>query len=162
MSILKVFFGITNFITSVASTVFLSLICKYIQSKPEGMKTILDLLVKDTSMIWILLHVVRNLIIYCGFVFGHLGYIPMQVLLFIYSNTLTLLFASMQITIVVKAVLIFKGEWFYEVNDSTIQQISRGLSGIYAILRVLIDYLGTGNSRPPIANFLTSNPDFET
>ena len=162
MSILKGFFGITNFITSVTSTVFLSLICKYIQSKPEGMKTILDLLVKDTSMIWILLNFVRNLIIYCGFVFGNLGYIPIQVVLFVYSNTLTLLFASMQITIVVKAMLIFKGEWLYEVNDSTIQQMSRGISAIYVTFRFLLDFLGTGASRPPILNFLTTNPDLET
>ena len=162
MNSIKVFFRTTNFVNVVLSTFLTGLIRSYIQSKPSGLQTILDLLIKDSAMIWIAFTIVNNLIIYCGLlIFGQFEYIVLEVVMFVYSNILTLLLASVQITNVVQAILIFKGEWLYDIQDSSLLKTARGASVIYTIFRFMIDFNGTCYSPPPILKLLT-NKDFET
>ena len=125
MLVIKTILGIINFCLATVSTVCLALIFKYVQAKPPGQQTVLHLLIMDSSRIWILHNVFMNTLIDCGLIYGHFGYSTAQVMLFISSNLSILLVASVQVTVVVKAILIFKGHWLEDWDDSTIQMISR-------------------------------------
>ena len=104
MLVIKTFLGIINFCFAAVATFFLALIIKYVQAKPPGHITVLDLLIVDSARIWIFFNTVINTLINCGLIYGHFGYFTAQVMLFLSNNVFTLLLASVQVTIVVKAI----------------------------------------------------------
>ena len=161
MYVIKTILGIINFCLATVSTVCLSLIFKYVQAKPPGQQTVLDLLIMDSTRIWIFFNAVINTLINCGLIYGHFGYCTAQVMLFISSNAMTLLFASVQVTIVVKAILIFKGHWLEDWDDSTIQMISRFATVVYATIRFLVDYFTSDPHQAVLLGLLT-NTDMKT
>ena len=161
MLVIKTILGIINFCLATVSTVCLALIFKYVQAKPPGQQTVLHLLIMDSSRIWILHNVFRNTLIDCGLIYGHFEYSTAQVMLFISSNVMTLPFASVQVTIVVKAILIFKGHWLEDWDDSTIQMISRSATVLYATVRFMVDYFVTNPHQAALLSLLT-NTDMKT
>ena len=82
-------------------------------------------------------------------------------MLFIFSNVTILLLASVQVTIVVKAILIFKGHWLEDWDDSTILMISRLASALYATVRFMVDYFVNDPHQAPFLGLLT-NTDMKT
>ena len=161
MFVIKTILGIINFCLAAVSTVCLSLIFKYVQAKPPGQQTVLDLLIMDSTRIWIFFNAVINTLINCGLIYGHFGYFTAQVMLFISSNAMTLPFASVQVTIVVKAILIFKGHWLEDWDDSTIRMISRLATVLYATIRFMVDYLVNDPRQTALLTLLT-NTDMKT
>ena len=161
MLVIKTILGIINFCLATVSTVCLALIFKYVKAKLPGQQTVLHLLIMDSSRIWILHNVFMNTLIDCGLIYGHLGYSTAQVMLFISSNVMTLPFASVQVTIVVKAILIFKGHWLEDWDDSTILMISRLASALYATVRFMVDYFVNDPHQAPFLGLLT-NTDMKT
>ena len=151
---IKAIFGFVNVCLSAASTFCLALIFKYVRSKAPGQQTVLDLLIMDSTRMWILFNVLTTSFITSGLVYGHFGYSTAQVMMFIFSNISSLSFASVQMTIAVKAILIFKGEWFEEVTDSTIQTSTRLATLIYSGIRFLVDYHAPSNPRHGAWNVL--------
>ena len=161
MLVIKTFLGIINFCFAAVATFFLALIIKYVQAKPPGHTTVLDLLIVDSARIWIFFNTVINTLINCGLIYGHFGYFTAQVMLFISSNAMTLPFASVQVTILVKAILIFKGHWLEDWDDSNIQMISRLASVLYATIRFMVDYLVNDPRQTALLTLLT-NTDMKT
>ena len=161
MFVIKTILGIINFCLAAVSTVCLSLIFKYVQAKPPGQQTVLDLLIMDSTRIWIFFNAVINTLINCGLIYGHFGYFTAQVMLFISSNAMTLPFASVQVTILVKAILIFKGHWLEDWDDSTIRMISRLATVLYATIRFMVDYLVNDPRQTALLTLLT-NTDMKT
>ena len=161
MLVIKTFLGIINFCFAAVATFFLALIIKYVQAKPPGHITVLDLLIVDSARIWIFFNTVINTLINCGLIYGHFGYFTAQVMLFLSNNVFTLLLASVQVTIVVKAILIFKGHWLEDWDDSTIQMISRFATVVYATIRFLVDYFTSDPHQAVLLGLLT-NTDMKT
>ena len=161
MLVIKTILGITNFCLAAVSIICLALIFKYVQAKPPGQQTVLDLLIMDSSRIWIFHNVFMNTLIDCGLIYGHFGYSTAQVMLFTSSNVMTLPFASVQVTIVVKAILIFKGHCLEDWDDSTIQMISRLATLLYATIRFMVDYFVNDPHQAALLGLLT-NTDMKT
>ena len=162
MLVIKTILGITNFCLAAVSIICLALIFKYVQAKPPGQQTVLDLLIMDSARIWIFFNAVTNTLIFCGLIYGHFGYSTAQVMLFIFSNVTILLFASVQVTIVVKAILIFKGHWLDQLDDSTVQMISRLATLLYATIRFMVDYFVNDPHQAAFLGLLTNNTDMKT
>ena len=161
MFIIKTILGIINFCLTAVSIICLALIFKYVQAKPPGQQTVLDLLIMDSSRIWIFHNFFITTLIDCGLIYGRFGYFTAQVMLFTSSNITILLFASVQVTTVVKAILIFKGHWLEDWDDSTIQIISRLATVLYATVRFMVDYFVTDPHQSPFLGLLT-NTDMKT
>ena len=161
MLVIKTFLGIINFCLAAVSIICLALIFKYVQAKPPGQQTVLDLLIMDSARVWIFHNVVINTLVDCGLIYGHFGYSTAQVMLFIFSNVTILLLASVQVTIVVKAILIFKGHWLEDWDDSTILMISRLATVLYATVRFMVDYFVRDPHQSPFLVLLT-NTDMKT
>ena len=124
MPILKSILGILNFLEASVSAVLLVLIYRYIKRKSPGLLTVLDFLTLDCIRIWIVYIILANSIIHSGLIYGQFEFITAQVLVFTSVNILVLLLSAIQVTIVVKAVLIFKGQWLFDVPDERIPLVS--------------------------------------
>ena len=161
VNISKTILGIINFCLAAVSIVCLALIFKYVQAKPPGQQAVLDLLIMDSARVWIFHNVVINTLVDCGLIYGHFGYSTAQVMLFIFSNVTILLLASVQVTILVKAILIFKGHWLEDWDDSTILMISRLATVLYATVRFMVDYFVRDPHQSPFLGLLT-NTDMKT
>ena len=160
MPILKSILGILNFLEASVSAVLLVLIYKYIKRKSPGLLTVLDLLTLDCIRIWIVYIILANSIIHSGLIYGQFEFITAQVLVFTSVNNLVLLLSAIQVTIVVKAVLIFKGQWLFDVPvvpDKRILLVSRCGTILYTICRFLVDFAGEPKSRPFIYILTTTD-----
>ena len=72
-------------------------------------------------------------------------------------NNLVLLLSAIQVTIVVKALLIFKGQWLFDVPDERILLVSRCVAILYTICRFLVDFAGEPKSLPFIYILTTTD-----
>ena len=148
MSILTGVLGFFNLVESTISTLLLSLIYRYIQSKPLGLQSVLDLLSLDCIRVWITYTILANSIIYSGLCYGQFDFTTAQVMVGTSVNVFVLLMALIQVTIVVKAVLIFKGDWLSEISDSNLIWICRLVSVVYVVARFLVDVRGEPKAVP--------------
>ena len=160
MPILKSILGILNFLEASVSAVLLVLIYKYIKRKSPGLLTVLDLLSLDCIRIWIVYIILANSIIHSGLIYGQFPFITAQVLVFASVNNLVLLLSAIQVTIVVKALLIFKGQWLFDVPDERILLVSRCVAILYTICRFLVDFAGEPKSLPFI--YILTSTDEKT
>ena len=123
------------------SVTFLLLIGKYISKKPLGMQTVLDFLILDCVRLLLAVQICSLLFIIMGLYDIKVDFVTAQVLLYTINNTFCLLVAMVQMTIVVKAIIIFGEAWISEAEDSVIIGVVRLLALTYSQLRFLVDFL---------------------
>ena len=137
----------------IPSTILLNLIAKYHKEKPPGLQTILDLMFIDSVNLFhtfnastTLVFFIENLAKFYGkvsFPIAQLGY-------FLLDNCVALFFASLQVSQMVKAILIFKAELLEHNLDEEVLKYSRVGILAYGLCRFLFDL-----SISPESNALT-------
>ena len=97
---------------------------------------------------------------YIGLFHGHVGDSFAQALIFISVNIGGLELAALQVSLVVKAILIFKPELFQEVSDFQVVGCSRFGAFTYATLRFIVDFLP--EAKPTIMTKLLTGTTLKT
>ena len=140
MMTLLSFLGLFNILCNTLSSIILVIIYKYVKSKPPGLQTVLDLLILDCVKLGTIKNILQTIIINLGVFNGQLNMLAAKILFLVIVNFSALLIAFAQVTVVVKAILVFKGHWLAEVPDIQVIRISRITAGLYAFLRFFIDF----------------------
>ena len=140
MMTLLSFLGLFNILCNILSSIILVIIYKYVKSKPPGLQTVLDLLILDCVKLGIIKNILQTIIINLGVFNGQLNMLAAKILFLVIVNFSALLIAFAQVTVVVKAILVFKGHWLAEVPDIQVIRISRITAGLYAFQRFFIDF----------------------
>ena len=113
--------------------------------KPPGLQTILDLLVSDSVTLFHAFNV-STALVFClieiASIHGQVPFICAQMVQFLFTNCLVLFLASLQVSQVVKALLIFKPAVLEEHMDHVVRKYSRVCIGVYAGLRFCFDLAG--------------------
>ena len=140
MTLILSFLGLFNILCNILSTVILVIIYKYVKSKAPGLQTVLDLLILDCIRLGIIKNFLQTIIINLGVFNGQLNMLAAKILFLVVVNFSALLIAFAQVTVAVKAILVFKAHWLAEVPDIQVIRISRITAGLYAFLRFFIDF----------------------
>ena len=132
--------GLLSVSWTIPSTLLCFLIYKYICSKPPGHQSLLDLVIAE----YLILSITRNIItvIYHCIVLLH-GPIDPTIANFLYFMVVhcpRIEISSIQTILMVKALLIFKGEWMADFTDSDILWLSRRFIAVYSSAVFIIDY----------------------
>ena len=140
MMTLLSFLGLFNIVCNILSSAILVIIYKYVSYKAPGLQTVLDLLILDCIRLGITRNILQTIMINLGVFNGQLNIWLAKILFGVMVNFSALLIAFAQVTVVVKAILVFKAHWLTEVPDVQVIRISRIIAGIYASFRFFIDY----------------------
>ena len=142
----------------------LIIIYTYINGKPLGMQTQLDLLVMDDIRAWTLYTVLSKVVLSIGVFHGKVGFYVAQVFVGIFSFVDHLVIAAFTVTLIVKWILVFKPYWFDEVSDEKVLKVSRISMVIYSIFLQLINsvWLVVNDIKLPIIKHLTGEENQPT
>ena len=78
---------------------------------------------------------------YAGLFYGHFVENLAQALVFVAVNLGGLEIASLQMILIIKAILIFKPEWLSNSTDTEVLNYTRMVSVTYATIRFWVDFL---------------------
>ena len=137
----------------IPSTILLLLIRKYHKDKAPGLQTILDLLIVDSSNLFVVQNACMATIVFATVAVDiqyHLSFVSGQLIFLLGSNSMTLFLASLQVTQIIKALLIFKPECFENYPDHEVLKRSRIFIGGYAGLKLFFALMN-----PPTSNAIT-------
>ena len=136
----------------IPSTILLNLIAKYHKEKPPGLQTILDLMVLDSVNLFHAFNASTALVFFIiemANFYGQVSFPIAQLIQLLFSNCLVLFLASLQVSQIVKGILIFKVELLEHHLDHEVLKCSRISILGYGICRLLVDL-----SSPPESNSL--------
>ena len=117
----------------------LIIIYNYINSKPPGMQTQLDLLVVDNIRAWTLHTVLSSVVLSIGVFHGKIEVFVAHVIVGIFSFVDHMVIAAFTVTLIVKWILVYKSDWFDEVSDEKVLKVSRISMVIYSTILQLIN-----------------------
>ena len=134
--------GILRYWWAIPSSILCVLIYKYINRKPPGHQSVLDLLIKE----YLIVCVARNIIVVfvnsLGLLYGQVEATLAQVIFWVAINLGGIELAFVQILLLVKYLLIFKANWIIDRLDSEVIWSSRMLVLMYSGFRFIIDFHG--------------------
>ena len=122
------------------SIYLIKVIVKYIKKKPPGLQSVLDCLILELIKLKRLQTFLGLTLYFVGILYGQLHPWTAQVMIAVNSNVSVVLFANLQMILVVKAILIFKQEWLLDVPEDEVLLLTRIATVAYAALRFVIDY----------------------
>ena len=132
-------FGFLSLSWTIPSTILCILIYKYIDGKPPGHQSILDLVTKE----YLILSIIRNVISVTyhsiGLLNGNVEPMVANALFFLVVNIVRVEVATVQVVLLVKTVLICKGPWLADFTDSQVIWMSRRFILVYSCVTCLID-----------------------
>ena len=154
-------FGMLSLSWIIPSCILCVLIHRYISGKPPGYQSQLDLVIKE----FLILNIIRNLTSFVYHLIGvfvsPIGPITSKILFFIVVNCPRVELSSLQTVFLVKAVLIFRGNWMAEITDSDVIWLSRRFILVYSSITCIVDCLQTPTMYPGL-NFLTGSTEITT
>jgi len=125
----------------IPSNLLLTLIRKYHNEKSPGLQTILDFLIVDSVHLFLFFNAL-SVIVFIFATFDLRDFFPLILVHLVYyvaSNSLVAFLASLQVTQIVKTILIFKAEWFEHYEDHQVLNDSRIFVFFYTCLRFIFD-----------------------
>ena len=137
---LSVISGICVIIGDGFSLLLLGLTERYLQKKPQGFQTPLDQSIIDTTRVWNGRTIISDICFFSGLLYGQVSDDIALSLLFIQCYLFYLVISSVQMTLVLKVIMIFKGQWVNELMDEQISKMFRLATLGYAGLWWVIDY----------------------
>ena len=143
MAALITILGILSFWWVIPSSIMCVLIYKYINGKPPGHQSVLDLLIKEYLIAVIIRNFAFVFVHYLGLLYGQVEATLAQVIVFVgTANLSSIECAYCQVLLMVKYLLIFKPNWLVDRNDSEVIWTSRILVLMYSGFRFGIDFYG--------------------
>ena len=147
-------------ILGLISLVLLTIIYHYINGKPPGMQTVLDLLILDIILCWALFTIIVVTVLAIGVFYGNLGFHLSQILLGFLSFINHLALATVTVTLIVKGILVFKSDCLEEMSDESVQMIGRISVVIYSTILQAINsvfWALKGGVQLPLMSLLTGD-----
>ena len=139
--LLSVTSGIFATICESISLLLLGLIERYLQKKPDGFRTPLDQSITDTTRVWNARTIITDICFFSGLLYGQISNDIALSLLLIQCYLFYLMISSVQMTLVLKVIMIFKGQWVNDLMDEKINWIVRTATLGYAGLWWGIDFI---------------------
>ena len=102
--------GVVNCLNYYLAIFLRSTILEYLDKKPLGLQTVLDLLIKDIIWSQMIQSTLWIIFLAAGFLHGQLPILVGEIGLFIFLNWVIVIYAQYQVLLIVKALLIFKGK----------------------------------------------------
>ena len=140
--------GVLSVSWTIPSSFLCCLIYMYITKKPPGHQSVLDLVIMEYLVLSIIRNIVSVVYHYIGLFHAPIELNIAEFLYFIVVSFPRFEIASIQTILVIKAVLIFKGEWLADLPDFEVIWISRKMILVYSSLTFLIDFCQTPKSFP--------------
>ena len=109
------------------------------RKKPPGYQTALDLCILDLVKCRCLGLIYSSFILDVGLFYGKLELKTGDVMLKVYFTIVLLQVTTTQVILILKATMIFKGEWINELSDEAIKRIFRFASILYTITITIFD-----------------------
>ena len=134
-----ILFGIISYWWAIPSSILCVLIFRYIDRKPPGHQSVLDLLTKEYLIVCITRNITIVLVNYLGLLYGQVETTLAEIIFLVSINLGGIELAFLQALLVVKALLIFKADWLADRLDSEVIWISRIWVMTYSGLRFFID-----------------------
>ena len=123
------------------SLLLCGLIERYLKKKPIGLQTPLDQSIIDTTRVWNARTIISDICFFSGLLYGQISDDIALSLLFIQCYLFYLMVSSVQMTLVLKVIMIFKGQWVNDLMDEEISWIFRAATLGYAGLWWGINYM---------------------
>ena len=133
-------FGIISYWWAIPSSILCVLIFRYIDRKPPGHQSVLDLLTKEYLIVCITRNITIVLVNYLGLLYGQVETTLAEIIFLVSINLGGIELAFLQALLVVKALLIFKADWLADRLESEVIWISRISAMTYSGLRFFIDF----------------------
>lgn len=147
-------FGILSFSWIIPSCILCILIHRYISGKPPGHQSQLDLVIKEYLILSIIRNIASFVYHFIGLFVGPIGLLSANVLFFLVVSCPRVELSSLQTVFLVKAVLIFRGNWMADFTDSDLLWLSRRFILVYSSITCIVDCLQPPTMYPGL-NFLT-------
>ena len=138
--------GILSYWWAIPSSILSVLIYKYINGKPPGHQSVLDLLIKEYLIVCITRNITTVFVNYLGLLYGQVEATLAEVLFLVATNLGGIELAYVQVLLLVKYLLIFKADWLVDRQDSEVIWVSRVLVLMYSGFRFIIDLYGPPNT----------------
>ena len=105
----NIILGVVNSLNYYVAIFLRSTILKYLDKKPLGLQSVLDLLIKDLVWSQMVQATLWMVFLGTGFLHGQIPILVAEISLFILINAVNLIYAQYQVLLIVKALLIFRG-----------------------------------------------------
>ena len=105
----------------------------YLRKKLPGQQTILDFCLQDGIVIWMIRMLWTNLCFYIPHVLGSFSINTGSFMVFIHVSLLMVQIGFVQICLMVKVLLIYKGDWISEFSDKTVMWSFRAAMLVYPL-----------------------------
>ena len=138
--------GILSYWWVMPSSILCVVIYKYINCKPPGRQSVLDLLIKDYLIVCITRNITVVFVQYLGLLYGQVEATLAQVIVLVATNLGGIEIAFVQVLLLAKYLLIFKANWLIDRLDSEVIWSSRMLVLMYSGFRFIIDFHGPPNT----------------
>ena len=138
--------GILSFWWVIPSSILVVLIYKYINGKPPGHQSVLDLLIKEYLIAVIIRNFAFVFVHFLGLLYGQVEATLAQVIVLVATNLGGIEIAFVQVLLLAKYLLIFKANWLVDRLDSEVIWASRILVLLYSGFRFIIDFFGPINT----------------
>ena len=130
-------------------------IYRYIKKKVPGLQSVLDLLMLDLIRVQTFNNTYFITMLLTGYFHGQLPNVLAQIMICLSINTAVYIFGMYQFSIIMKAILVFRGSWVADVSEQTILWISRLFALIWAGSRLFGDSIVPRNRAEAMTKFLT-------
>ena len=134
-----------NLLWFLPSTILFILIHKYIHKKAPVWQSILDLLLLDGLKVMILGNFTTISFIYIGVFYGQLKPLVAQVILAFATSVMAMIIIMQEITLILKAIIIFKPGILTDQPDRKVIGLFRRSSFLLCCARFILDYFLQSN-----------------
>ena len=138
--------GILSYWWVLPSSFLCVVIHKYVNCKPPGRQSVLDLLIKDYLIVCITRNITVVFVQYLGLLYGQVEATLAQVIVLVATNLGGIEIAFVQVLLLAKYLLIFEANWLVDRLDSEVIWASRILVLLYSGFRFIIDFFGPINT----------------
>ena len=132
--------GMLSFCWAIPSSILCVLMYKYINCKPPGHQSVLDLIIKEYLIVVIARNFTYVFVHYLILLLVQVEATMAHAIVFVLTNLSGMECAYFQVLLLVKYLLIFNPNWFVDRNDSEVIWTSRRLVLVYSSFRFFIDF----------------------
>ena len=156
MVIIILFFG--HLLCFTISIILRHIIKRYIESKPLGHQSVLDILLPDIMFLQTFYYTNFLLVMLVGMV-GHIPFIMSQIMLSLVMIPMLISTCLSQLFIICKIILIFRSVWLSDLPDLNITRITRVTAWVCTCLILFGNYRLQGAKPAVLTTFLTGTFD---
>ena len=142
-----------------ASITLRHIIRRYIKKKAPGHQSVLDLLLLDIFFLQSFYYTDFLLVMLAGMLHGQLSYALSQIMLALLMIPMLMSTCLCQFFMMIKGILIFRGQWIAEMTDTSIKRMTRIGAFVLTNLILFGNFWLQGPKPAVLTTFLIGSPD---